>query len=91
MAWPVTSLRGLYAEHLGDVGELVSHLLDAGGEFGRPADVDHLPGGLELLPRCVGSARDHRLHVGGDLFADFASGMPRGPKMPPMLSIPSAG
>src|SRR5882724_10956055 len=42
-------LRGLDSEHLGDVGKLVAHLLDACCELGRTANVDDLRGGGEPL------------------------------------------
>ena len=75
---PVTALlRGLDAEHLGDVGELVAHLLDAGGELGRPANVDHLAGGAS---RCamVGSAAITAC-TSAAMLSRSASGIPRGP------------
>jgi len=85
----MTSLRGLHAEHLGDPGKLVVEFLDAGGELVRPANIDDLAGGFELVAMVGSLATAARTSAA--ICSRTASGMPRGPKMPPMLSITSAG
>jgi hypothetical protein len=62
---------GLDPERFGNRSELVTHLLDAGSEFGRAANIDNLAGRFQSS-RNGGIGGDNGLDVGGDALAQRA-------------------
>ena len=82
-------LLRLDAERLRNVGDLGALLLDRGGEFGRPAGIDHLRRGVASLAAISGSAATAL--TSAPIFSRSSLGMLRGPNSPTRPSTSSEG